>query len=158
MKRATLLVIAASLAAPVYAQTIYKSVQPDGRVIYSDRPVAGAKVERVDPAQSTLSIVPNPRVRVEQASSAALDQRLLERQIALDRADAEVKAATIALESAQARLQAGEAPLPGEVTGNVGGTARLNDIYQGRVAALQQQLQAAQQRLDAAYVARNSAR
>ena len=153
-----LLVLAASLAVPAYAQTIYKSIQRDGRVVYSDRPVPGARVERVDPAQSTLSIVPNPRARVEQATSAAVDQRLLERQMALDRADAEVRAATIALESAQARLEAGQVPLPGEITGNVGGTTRLNDLYQGRVVALQQQLLAAQERLDAAYAARNQAR
>ena len=161
MKTIPLLVLAASasLAAPAVAQAIYKSVQPDGRVVYSDRPAPGAsKVERIDPAQATLSIIPNPRAREEKRDSAEVDQRLLERQIALDRADAEVKAATLAIERAQARLDAGLEPLPGERTGNAGGASRLNDVYQGRLAALQQQLDAAQQRLDAAYAARNSVR
>ncbi len=157
--KTVLFALAAALAVPALAQTpIYKSVQRDGRVVYSDRPVPGAKVQRVDPAQSNFSIVPDPRARTERAAAAAVDQRILERQMALDRADAEVKAATIALESAQTRLAAGEVPMPGEITGNVGGTTRLNDAYQGRVAALQLQLQAAQERLDAAYIARNAAR
>jgi len=164
MKTHSFLIFAAtalstSLAVPAFAQTIYKSVQPDGRVIYSDRPVTGAsKVQRIGSNEETLSLIPNPRARQESREEIAAERRIQERQIALDRADAEVKAATLAVESVQAQLQAGEEPLPGERTGNAGGGTRLNDVYVGRLAALQQQLFEAQQRLNAAYAARNSVR
>ena len=133
--------LCAALAAPSFAQTIYKSVQRDGRVIYSDRPVPGAsKILRIDSAQVTLSIIPNPRAQQETRQESAAERLIQERWIALDRADAEVKAATLAVESAQTRLQAGEEPLPGERTGNARGGTRLNELYVGRLAALQQQL------------------
>ncbi len=147
------------LAAPVGAQTIYKSVQHDGSVLYSDKPLPGAaKVERINPSEGTLSVIPNPDVRTQGTGRAAVDQRIAERQAALDRADAEIKAATTAIERAEQRLAEGEEPLPGERTGNATGGTRLNDLYVGRVAAIQQQLEAARARLDAAYAARNSLR
>jgi hypothetical protein len=153
--------LAAALAAPALADTIYKSVLRDGSVVYGDKPVRGAsKVERLDRAEPRISITRSaPAERAdEQRRTAEVEQRILDRQIALDRAEAEVKAATIALENAEQRLQQSQEPLPGERTANASGGSRLNDFYQDRVFTLQNEVSAARRRLEAAYATRNSVR
>lgn len=43
-KRIGLVIVASACAA--HAGTVYKSVGPDGRIVYSDRPPAGSAVEK----------------------------------------------------------------------------------------------------------------
>ncbi|MGH8682950.1 MAG: DUF4124 domain-containing protein, partial [Burkholderiales bacterium] len=56
--------IAVALATPATAQMAYRNVFPDGRVIYSDRPLAGAE------QQSTIA-PPPPSADPAPASAAA---------------------------------------------------------------------------------------
>ena len=72
-------------------------------------------------------------------------------------ADEEVRAAKAALAQAQAQVDAGKEPLPGERTGNVGGSSRLNEAYWARQAENKDAVAKAQARLDAAIAARNAA-
>lgn len=60
VRRLSALAVAALLAAPLGAQQLYKSVGPDGRVQYSDRPpVSGQKAEKVT-ASRISSVGPGP--------------------------------------------------------------------------------------------------
>lgn len=150
--------ICALLASPATADTIYKSVRRDGSVVYSDKPLPGARhVERIDPSKSTLSIISDPDARRTPEQSAT-NQRIAQREARLNQADAQVKAAARALEEAQDRLDQSIEPLPGERSASVGGSSRLNELYTGRVAAVQQQMEEARRRLEAAYAERNAAR
>ena len=89
---------------------------------------------------------------------ADVDVRLRERSRALEAAHAEVRAAQQALEEAHRRQLAGEEPLPGERTGNVGGKSRLNEAYFARQDQLEQAVQQAEQRLDRAHAGVNDLR
>ena len=77
----------------------------------------------------------------------------------LEAANAEVVAATKALEEAKARQAAGVEPEEGDRTGTArAGASRRNSAYLERQQQLQDAVDAAQKRLDAAYKARNDAR
>jgi len=158
MYRILVYALCAVVASPAMADTIYKSVRRDGSVIYSDRPFPGARsVQQIDSSKSTLSIIPDPEARRPQQQSAA-NQRIAQREARLNQADAQVKAAALALEQAQQRLEQSTEPLPGERSASVGGSSRLNDLYAGRLAAIQQQVEEARRQLEAAYAERNAAR
>ena len=135
MRTALLLApLLAALALPAEAQTIYKFVRPDGRVVYSDRPVPGARLEeelerapQPDPAAAAAA-----RAR-EEARAKALRESLAERSRSLDQAENDLRDWTRRLDEAKARLEAGREPLPGERTGVVfQGKSRLNEAYWAR--------------------------
>ena len=152
------LVLAALVAAlPAAAQTVYRYVTPDGRVIFSDSPVPGARLERTIAPPAPVSAPPAP-APVESREPAAADKAAPDRFARLRAADAEVNAATQALGTAQAQLASGKEPLPGERTGTVGGGSRLNESYWARQADNEQAVARAQARLDRAVQERNSAR
>jgi hypothetical protein len=167
MNRSFVVLLGLAMASLASAQTmVYRSTMPDGRIVYGDHPERGAaRVDRrelpplsvVGPAAPVLSSIGGANVP-DSRRAADLDRRLRDRELALDRADAEVKQASIALDRAKERLEQGIEPLPGETTGNAGGGTRLNEIYQTRTLALLNEVAAAQARLDRAYAARNSAR
>lgn len=94
----------------------------------------------------------------ERSNSADVDVRLRERSRALEAADAEVRSARLALEEARRRQLAGEEPLPGERTGNVGGKSRLNEAYFARQAGLKQAVEQAGQQLERAQARFNELR
>jgi hypothetical protein len=146
----------AALAGAGAAQTIYKYERPDGGVVYSDHPVKGAKlVERFELAQAPTVQRTTPQAQAPQPRSEAPVNRAAE----LDAADAEVRAAQKALEDAQARLQQGAEPQPGERIANAGGkSSRLTEDYFGRQAQLEQEVKDANQRLEQAYERRNQAK
>lgn len=134
--RSTLLLVPllAALALPAEAQTIYKFVRPDGRVVYSDRPVPGARLEE------ELERAPQPdaaaaaaaRARQEQRAKA-LNEAATQRAKSLDQAEGDLREWSRRLDEARARLEAGREPLPGERTGVVfQGKSRLNDAYWAR--------------------------
>jgi hypothetical protein len=142
--RSAAFLLALVLVLPAAAQTVYRYVTPDGRTIFSDQPVPGAKLQGTvaPPAPPSGSATPPP------------DESRAQR---LRTATAEVEAATQALAQANAQLQSGKEPLPGERTGTAGGGSRLNDAYWARQQANEQAVAKAQSRLDAAIAARNSA-
>jgi hypothetical protein len=155
MRFAALLVLAA-LAVPAAAQTVYRYVTPDGRTIFSDQPVPGAKLQGTvaPPAPPSGAPAPAPvESRTPSPAQPAGDTRAQR----LREATQEVEAATQALAQARAQLEAGKEPLPGERTGTAGGGSRLNDAYWARQATNEQAVAKAQARLDAANAARNRA-
>jgi hypothetical protein len=144
-----------ALLAPAAAQTVYRYVTPDGRTIFSDQPVPGAKL------QGTVTPPPQPAgagAPVENRMPLATEKPPADnRAQRLREATREVDVATQALAQARAQLEAGKEPLPGERTGTAGGGSRLNDDYWARQAANEQAVAKAQARLDAAVAARNRA-
>ena len=104
------IVVLALALAPMLsaADTVYKYQRPDGKVVYSDVPLRGAKLI------GRFELVPLPppqggvrRDRSRQSEDLAGD-RAEQRARALDAADAEIKAAEQALKDAEERQQAGE--------------------------------------------------
>jgi Domain of unknown function (DUF4124) len=151
-----LVVLALAAASAVDAQKIGRYVFPDGRVVYSDQPVPGAKLVNEVAPPPPPSASPPPS-RESKAAAPGADSGA-ERARRLEQTDAEVRAATEALERARAQLQAGIEPLPGERTGTAGGGSRLNEAYDARQAANQRAVADAEARLQRAVAARNSAR
>jgi len=152
---------ALSFGLPSWAETVYKSTRADGGVVYSDAPVPGAaKVERYE----LVPLSPGEIARAVEQRAQELrrideaNERQRQRELAWGKADAQVKMALEKLKQAQQRLQQGVEPLPGERTGNGGGRSRLNEAYYRRMRYLQQEVTEAVNRLDRAYVARNSLR
>jgi hypothetical protein len=150
------------LASPVAAQSIYKYVRPDGTVVYSDKPVSGARLEeRLEPAakpdpKALAAARETARQRAKTANAAAA-----ERSQAVAAVDEEIRASIRAVDAARAQLEAGREPLPGERTGIIatgGGRTRLNSEYWARQIDNEQAVAEAQARLDAAYAARNALR
>lgn len=166
--------LAAALLAPAgtaLAQTIYKYERPDGGLVYSDKPVKGARlVERFTIAQAP-SAAPGPQA-APRPQAQAPEQPLSEvpsanppsgvpsanPPSALDAADAQVQAAQKSVEDAKTRVQQGTEPLPGERVGTGGGKSRLTDEYFARQKQLEQELAVANARLEEAYRRRSDAK
>jgi len=154
---------AALLAAAAASAEIYRSVLPDGRVIYSDSPPAdAAQTETVD-----LPPPPTPEERAEAAAAeSAIEQagqrvQDPDRSAAIGAADAEVRAAERDLAAARKRLEEGKVEREGDrigIVGRRGGSARLSDAYWQRVGSLELEVQAAEERLRAAREAARQAR
>jgi hypothetical protein len=144
--------------APVLAvaDTVYKYQRPDGKVVYSDVPLRGAKlIGRFE----LVPLPPRGGARGDAAPGSADISRRTERRIsALDAADADIKAAEQALKDAEERQQAGVEPLPGDRVGKFGGRSRLTPDYFERQRALAAEVDAARARLDEAYRQRNQLR
>ncbi|HZM33414.1 MAG TPA: hypothetical protein VFC18_02875 [Burkholderiales bacterium] len=81
------------------------------------------------------------------AAGAALAQ---DRSTALDRAYEEARAAHEALKAAAARRDQGVEPQPGERIGTAAGGSRPTESYFARQAILEQELEAARRRYEAA--------
>ena len=147
---ALLLAGASALAA---ADTIYK-YERDGRMVYSDSPVKGAKlIERIDlPA-------PPPPVQAPRAEPRGGMSELAETRAAeLNAADEQIKEAARVLKEAEARQQQGIEPLPGERLGKVGGGSRLAPSYFNRQQDNAADVDSARANLDEAYRLRNQVR
>jgi hypothetical protein len=130
-------------AAPSWAQTIYKSTMPDGRVIYSTEPVRGAKrVETMKPPAENTGVRP-----VAPQDAQKLEQQGMQRERREARQD-EMQQAEKALREAETAQATGKEPLPGERQGTAGGGSRLTDDYWGRQKALEASVVEARKRLD----------
>jgi Domain of unknown function (DUF4124) len=154
--RLSAFVLLFALAGAAAAQTVYRYITPDGRTIFSDQPVPGAKLQGTvaPPAPPSGAPAPAPSGAPAAAPAERTGDARLQR---LRDATAEVEAATQALEQARAQLEAGKEPLPGERTGTATGGSRLNEAYWARQAVNEETVRKAQARLDAAVVARNAA-
>jgi len=155
--RLAMLLAAVVLAVPAAAQTVYRYVTPDGRVIFTDTPVPGARLDGTIAPPAPASAAPKP-APVESRTPSPVEPQAESRTQRLRDSTAEVNAATQALERARAQLAAGKEPLPGERTGTAGGGSRLNESYWARQAENEQAIAKAQSRLDAAIATRNAVR
>jgi len=143
-------------AAAVEAQTAYRFVMPDGRVVYSDQPVPGARLEGtvVTPPAPTSPAPVSTLTPRQQSLAKAADERLRR----LDELTVEIQNAERDLAAANAALQAGIEPREGERIGTYAGRARLNDAYWARQDDNQMAVASAQARLNRAVQERNALR
>jgi hypothetical protein len=129
---------------PAWAQVIYKSIMPDGRVIYGETAVPGAKkVEEIVPQTG--------KTGVGGAPTEGEKQELQKREGARQKDEArqqEIRAAEQALQDAEAARIAGKEPLPGERQGTAGGVSRLSESYFERQKSLEDAVNAARKRLE----------
>lgn len=136
------------------AQAVKKYVTPDGKVVYSDTPIEGAK--EVGAIEPPPKVGPSSRPRADEAARRdaekvnALDKRLDAR--AAQRA--QVEAAEARLEQAQRTLKEGKEPQPGERQGTAGGQSRLTAAYFERQQANKKAVEEAQKALAAARAAK----
>ena len=148
-----LALLLAGASALATAETIYK-YERDGRTVYSDSPVKGAKlVERMDlPAPPPA--VPPARGEPRGGATELVETRAAE----LNAADEQIKEAARVLKEAEARQHQGLEPLPGERLGKVGGGSRLAPSYFNRQQDNAADVDSARANLDEAYRLRNQAR
>jgi hypothetical protein len=149
-----LLALALAAAGAADAQKIGRYVFPDGRVVYSDQPVPGARLaNEVAPPPPPSAPAREGRAPAPVPGTDPAAARIQRR----NQAEAELRAATQALERARAQLEAGIEPLPGERTGTAKGGSRLNEAYEARQAVNQKAVADAEARLQRAVAARNAA-
>lgn len=147
----TVAILSAAIGAAAHAQTVKKYVTPEGKTIYSDQPVPGAKeVGEVAPPPPVDSAA-----REAAEGSARRDAKALERTgtKAEDARRARIEAAQAELEKARRALKEGAEPLPGERTGTATGGSRLTEAYHERQKANQLAVERAQRNLDEARAA-----
>ena len=130
------------------AQPMFRSVMPDGKIVYGDKPAPGAKESKqlnlaplniASPQQAPDTVQPpaNPADGSPQAGNNS----------------AELAAARQRLEAAQKALNDGREQREGDRVGVAkggAGSSRLSEGYLDRVKALEDAVAAAQQQLDAA--------
>ena len=147
------LAVALGASAAAAQQPVFKSIMPDGKVVYGEKPVTGAaKVEKMEPPpQKTgvTGITPEEKARAEQqarqraqASAAAASSQKNEDD------------ARKALEQAEAARAAGKEPLPNERIGIAGGGSRLTEAYFARQKSLDAAVEEARKRLAQVQAAR----
>ncbi len=126
-----------------WAQTIFKSTMPDGRVVYGAKPAPGAKkVEEIKPKTTDTGVT-----TVKPGDRNAAQQSQVKREQAEDR-QALIRDAEKALRDAEAAQAAGQEPLPGERIGTAGGGSRLTEAYEERQKSLEAAVAAARQQLN----------
>lgn len=150
------------------ATKVYRQVLPGGRIIYSDRPIKGAKMEQtitVDPSAvgtissgtsggSTASTSRSGPGSADRANSIPPSGKAS----TLDDATANVIRAEILLDDARKRMEAGAEPLPGERVGTATGGSRLNDDYHARQKRLAEEVAVAENVLKKSIVDRDALR
>ena len=133
-------------AAPLaQGQTVFRSVMPDGRIIYGDKPAPGASEAKEVTLQKPNIIAP-----VSTKPPAAAKPGPGDKPKGAGPAGDAVKNAEQRLDAAQAALEAGRQETGGDRIGTVKGNARLTDAYYQRVKSLEDAVAAAQKQLDEA--------
>jgi len=147
-----LLIVLALAATAAQAQAVFRSVMPDGSIVYGDKPAPGAKEAREVNLPPPNIANPPPAPPKQSAPAAA------PRQPAADSANDQVRSAELDLQKAKAALEAGREPQPGERIGRAGGGTRLTDAYFERIKSLESSVAAAQKKFDDALVQRSGGR
>lgn len=137
------LLAVALFAQPVIAQTLYKSVTSDGRVIYSDKPPPDAVKSEKKELNTSKSGVTAPSSK-EKAALRQLESDRRGREMSQDR----LRQAEIALHDAEVAQQMGKEPQAGERLGTAGKGQRLTDAYWDRQKRLEDAVTAARSNLN----------
>jgi len=134
-------------AAPVLAQTMQKYVTPDGKTVYSDHPIPGARLvgEVAPPPPVDPSAAAAAKARAKQEAEAA--NAAAARRSGANQGAQQQQSAAEELAKAKERLEKGKEPLPGERTGTAGGGSRLNEQYWARQRANEKAVKDAEARL-----------
>ncbi|MNC87135.1 hypothetical protein D3C83_28360 [compost metagenome] len=125
------------------AQTLYKSVTSDGRVIYSDKPPPDAVKSEKKELNTSKSGVTAPSSK-EKAALRQLESDRRGREMSQDR----LRQAEIALHDAEVAQQMGKEPQAGERLGTAGKGQRLTDAYWDRQKRLEDAVTAARSNLE----------
>ena len=145
--RVALILLFMVVCAGVHAQTIYRSVMPDGKIVFGDKPAPGAKESKPVALRPSNISTPGPT----SGGGPSPQQQVLEG------AASNVNAAQQNLDRARAALEAGREPTPEERIGTKSGV-RTTDAYDQRLKTLEQDVANAQKQLEDAQVRRNDAR
>lgn len=150
-----------AMSTALAGEVIYKSIDTNGEISYSQRPDPGARrVETID--VNTFTPEQRRAMRRYQLEELMVEQKVnadaVKMEAKLTQIDNEIRQANTELQKAEAALQAGRTPLPGERRGNKGGGSRLTQAYFDRLLDLEVRGERAKQRLDNAYDARNALR
>lgn len=117
----------------VHAQSLKKYQTPEGKIIYSDKPVPDAKLvgEVAVPPPPDPAAVEAARAReaARGAEANRVAEKLLQEQAAQRK---RIEDASAKLEQARRQLEEGKSPRPGERIGTVGGGSRFTDEYLAR--------------------------
>jgi hypothetical protein len=156
----TVLALAGALVTPgTLAQTVYKSIMPDGHVVYGHKAAKGAaQVQKMEPARPVVEVEPEAAEALrqrEKALASEIDKRLAAQRSAREKADAEVESALAALGAADKALAVGREPIPGERIATADGGSRLSEAHFDRIKALEDDVKFAQERLERARRERN---
>jgi len=144
-----LVALLAFVAGPAAAQAVKKYVTPEGRVIYSDQPVPGAReAGEVAPPRPVSPEEREAARRTAERDASALQRFERKGGDAGGPQQAQVQDLEANLERARKQLADGKDPLPGERTGTAGGGSRLNDQYWARQKANEAAVAKAQKALD----------
>lgn len=144
--RGCITVAALFAAGGLMAQTVYKSVDEKGNVIYSENPPAKSKNGKIkstkeltiDPDQNIMPAQPPlnlPPLQTEQPDSASADA---------------VSEAQATLEQAEAQLKAGSEAQPGDFVGKAGGGVGPSSQRLQRLQDLQRAVDEARAQLERA--------
>jgi len=149
-----LLITLALAATAAQGQAVFRSVMPDGRIVYGDQPAPGAKeTKEVSLPQPNIATPPPAPAPPKQSAPATTP-----RQQAPDSDDDRVRSAERDLQTAKAALEAGREPQPGERAGSAGGASRLTDAYFQRIQSLETAVASAQKKFDDAVARRRGGR
>lgn len=131
-------------ASGAQAQVVYKSTMPDGKVIYTEKPVPGAtRVDTIEPPPAKTgmsSLTPEEKARADEFAK--------KRAAAAAPKGNDLDDARRQLKQAEAAREAGKEPLPGERIGTAGGGSRLTDAYQQRQKTLDNAVETARKKVD----------
>ena len=150
MRQILLLISLALAATAAQGQTVFRSVMPDGSIVYGDKPAPGAKEAK------EVSLPPPNIAKPPPAQPSA--PATTSRQPAAESADDQIRNAERELQKAKAALETGREPLPGERIGTAGGASRLTDAYFERIKSLENAIAGAQKKLDDALAQRRGGR
>ncbi len=139
------LLVVALLVQPATAQTLYKSVNPDGRVTYSDKPPADAVKTEKKQLDTSRQGVTSPSQR-EKSTLQQLESGRKARESSQDR----LRRYEIAVHDAEVARDMGKEPQPSERLGTAGGNQRLTDEYFVRQKRLEANVERARRELDKA--------
>ena len=144
----------ALVPAAMAAESIYKSVMPDGRVMYGEKPQPGARSVK----KSTVSISDTGVKPASKTEIDSINRRAQKRSLLLDKTLKIVQTAESDLRKAEIDREAGIEPLPGERLGIVGRGTRLSEAYWRRQQILEERVDTAKQLLKKARQGYNEAR
>lgn len=162
--------VEASATASAKPTVIYRQVLPDGRIVYADKALPGAKPDQtitVDPANkgglwSTEPPERRPAVTprseptpVKHVASLPPVGKPYVPEAQRQTAATEVMRAEMLLEDAKKRQAQGAAPLPVELRDNAAGGPRYNQAYYSRQKMLARDVSYAEQELRKAQAARD---
>jgi len=144
------------LSAAAQSGPVYKYRLPDGSTLYSDEARSSGELQEIiTPPPAAPQAPPGAKAGVQ---TTPIERAAGQDAGALDAATREVEAARQSLDAAQAALDSGLEPQPGERIGNANGTSRLAPAYWQRIDLLRAEVASARQRLEQANAQLQAAR